>query len=337
MSWEAHVLPMPKKFTRAKALGFCGGHAAGMVEASNGKTQACWWPNGQPELLSLDDYKELQVLSARADCIAGSWSKGRSGAGGAAVWRLHDGALAGTDLHDKKFERTWAECAEHGLVLGVGIHKGGPRARAADSGLVWRHGGVPQPVTAPGDVSLKATDGTRLAGSADGRAALWPAVDAAPTDLGPAGFSSSEVYALDGELQVGIAFKGIKARAGLWRGTASSFVDLTPDEYEVGRALHYSGGWQVGFVRRQDMTRNFSSSLADEAALWRGSKDDWFNLNSVLPPQSGLNASVAWSIERNGDRVRICGEASRYEISDAGTDRESHFVPEARAVIWTTG
>jgi hypothetical protein len=335
MSWEARILPLPKKFMRATAMGFCGGHAVGMVESSSGKSQACWWPDGQPELLSLGAYKELQVLSARGDSIAGSWVKGSSGASGAAVWRLRDGALAGADLHDKKFEKTWAECAEHGLVLGVGVHKGRSNARPPDSGLVWREDGSPQLVTASGDVCVKATDGTRLAGSADGRAALWPAVDGALVDLGPAGFTSSEIFAIDGEFQVGVAFKGIKARAGLWRSTAASFVDLTPADYEVGRAFHSSGGWQVGFVRRLDMTRNFSSNLLDEAALWRGSSDDWFNLNSVLPASSGLNASVARAIERAGGQVRICGAASRCEVSDAGTDRESHFVPEARAVIWT--
>ena len=329
------LLPLPKGFSRGKALGFCGGHAAGMVESSRGKSQACWWPDGRPELLSLSAYKELRVLSARGDAIAGSWTKGF--ASGAVVWRLRDGALSGTDLHDKKFEKTWAECAEHGLVLGVGVHKGKLGARAADSGLVWPEDGARREVSASGDVSLKATDGIRLAGSADGRAALWPAADGALVDLGPTGFASSEIFAIDGDLQVGVAFKGMKARAGLWTGSPASFVDLTPADYEVSRAFHSSGGWQVGLVRRHDMTRNLSANLADEAALWHGSKDDWFNLNSVLPKASGLNASVAWSIERAGDRVRICGEASRCEVSDAGTDRESHFVPEAHAVIWTAG
>ena len=69
MSWKSQLLPVPKTFTRARALGFCGGHAVGMVESSNGKSQACWWPDGKHELLALGAYKELQVLSARGDCI----------------------------------------------------------------------------------------------------------------------------------------------------------------------------------------------------------------------------------------------------------------------------
>jgi hypothetical protein len=333
-SWDVAVLPLPKRFTRAKALGFCGGHAVGMVESSRGKSQACWWPGDQPELLSLGAYKELQALSARGDRIAGSWSKGSSGARGAVVWRLNEGTLVGTDLHDRRFEQTWAECAEHGFVLGVGVHKGRLGARPPDSGLVWRDDGTCIEVPGAEDVCLKGTDGTRLVGSVGGRGAFWPAAGEAAVDLAPPGFISSEVYAIDGDTQVGVVFKGITARAALWKGSADSFADLTPADYQVSRAFHASHGWQVGFVRQKDVTRNGSSNLADQAALWQGSSDRWIDLNALLPAESGWNASVAWSIEWRDDRLQICGEASQYEVSDPGTDRESHFVPAAQAVIW---
>lgn len=334
-SWEVSLLPYPKRFTRSKAFGFCGGHPVGMAETARAKSQACWWPDGQAELLSLEGYKELQAMFARGDCIPGSWSKGSGASSGAAAWRLHDGKLIGADLHDRRFEKSWAECAEHALVLGVGVHKGRLGARPPDCGLVWREDGTRHEVAASGDVCLRGTDGRRLVGSVDGRAALWPDVGAAPVDLGPVGFGPSDAYALDADNQVGVAFKGLTARAALWRGTAAAFVDLTPLGYEVGRVFHAAGGWQAGLVRREGVTRNGSSSLADQAALWQGSNDRWFDLNSLLPPRSGLNASVAWSIDCRGDSVQICGEASRYEVSDPGTDRESHFVPIAQAVVWT--
>lgn len=334
-SWQVRLLPHPKRFTRSRALGFCGGHPVGMADTAQGKVQACWWPDGQAELLSLEGYKQVQAMHARGNCIPGSWMKGGAGTTGAAAWRLRDGKLIGTDLHDRRFEKTWAEGAEHGLVLGVGVPKGKLGARPPDCGLVWQEDGTCRELTASGDVCLKSTDGTRLAGSADGRAMLWPGPGGAPVDLAPTGFASSEAYALDGDTQVGVAFKGLSARAALWRGTASSFVDLTPADYKVGRALHAAGGWQVGSVRREDMTRNGSANLADQAALWQGGNDRWFDLNALLPPDSGLNASVAWAIECAGDRVQICGEASRYEVSDPGTDRESHFSPGAQAVVWT--
>ena len=332
-SWGGSLLPFPKGFSRSRAFGFCGGHAVGMAERLRSKSLACWWPEGRPELLALDGYKDLRTLLARGDAIPGAWSKGFSM--GAAAWRLRGGALEGIDLHDKQFERTWAECAEHGLVLGVATHKGKMGARAPDSGLVWRDGGDRQEMSGAGDVSLKGTDGTQIVGSVAGRAALWPRVADAPLDLHPQGFASSEVRAIDADTQVGVVFKGLGARAALWRGTAASFVDLTPAGYEVSRAFHAARGWQVGLVRRTDVTANGSASLADQAALWHGSADRWIDLNALLPAASGLNASAAWAIERKGDRVVICGEASRYETRDPGTDRESHFLPAAQAVIWT--
>lgn len=332
-SWHVTLLPNPKRFSRSKALGFCNGQPVGMAETARAKSHAVWWPNGEAELLSLDGYKELQVLFARGTCIPGAWSKGASM--GAAAWRLREGRLVGASLHDKRFEKSWAESAEHGLVLGVGVHKGRLGARPPDCGLVWREDGTCLEVTASGDVCLRGTDGTRLVGSADGRAALWPSADAAAVDLGPAGFAASEAYALDGDTQAGVAFKGMTARAAIWQGTSASFVDLTPDGYQVSRALHAAGGWQVGLVRRDNLTRNGSSSLADQAALWHGGSDRWFDLNALLPAGSGFNASAAWSIEFTDGAVRICGEASRYDVSDPGTDRESHFVPEAQAVVWT--
>lgn len=332
-SWEVRLLPHPKRFTRGKALGFCGGHPVGMAETSRGKSHACWWRDGRPELLELDGFTDVRVLLARGDAIPGSWSKGASS--GAAAWRLRDGSLAGIDLHDRRFDKTWAECAERGLVLGVGVHKGRLGARPPDCGLVWREDGTRHDVAGSGDVCLRGTDGTRLVGSVDGRAALWSDANATPVDLGPAGFGSSEANAIDGDVQAGVAFKGMTARAAMWRGSAASFVDLTPTGYAVGRVLHAVGGHQVGLVRRQELTANGSSSLADQAALWQGAGDRWIDLNALLPPESGFNASAAWSIEWCRDRVQICGEACRYEVSDPDTDRESHFLPGAQAVVWT--
>jgi hypothetical protein len=334
-SWLVTLLPHPKGFTRSKALGFCGPHPVGMAERARGKTQACWWPDRRAELLTFHGYKELHALFARDDAIPGSWSKGSGRASGAAVWRLRDGVLVGTDLHEGRFEKTWAECTECGLVLGVGIHKGRLGARAADSGLVWHEDGTCDEIVADGDVCLKGTDGTRIVGSANGHAALWADARSTPVDLNPTGGHGSEANALDGDLQAGIVFKGMRARAALWHGTADSFIDLTPAGYEVGRVLHAAHGWQVGLVRRHDTTRNGSSSLADQAALWQGGGDSWLDLNAMLPANSGLNASAAWSIRVDDGRIQICGEAARYEVSDAGTDRESHYLPAAQAVVWT--
>ena len=45
-SWQVRLLPHPNRFTRSRALGFCGGHPVGMAETARAKSHACWWPDG---------------------------------------------------------------------------------------------------------------------------------------------------------------------------------------------------------------------------------------------------------------------------------------------------
>ncbi len=144
----------------------------------------------------------------------------------------------------------------------------------------------------------------------------------------------SEVAALDGELQVGTAWKGMCARAGLWHGTAASFVDLTPRGFKAGQVSGGSRGYQVGFVRARDLTKDGTPGSDNRAVLWQGAADRWLDLNALLPA-SEYNASMAKAIMVHGDRVLVCGEANRYEVTHAGTRQESHAVPIAHPVLWT--
>jgi hypothetical protein len=333
-SWQTMILPLPKRFSRGTALGFCGGHPVGRAETARARSYGCWWPAGQPELLVLEGYKDVETGRAVGDAIPGQWRKAPTGAMGAVVWALHGERLLGTDLHDRSFERTWATGAAGGVVIGVGSPPSKPGQRARDVGLVWREGQRVAVVTGAGDVGLFATDGSRLAGSLDGRATLWPSATAAPIDLAPEGMPLSEVEALDGAWQIGNAWKGMRARAGLWRGTAAAFCDLTPKGFDTARAYGGVRGFQVGFVRGKDTTGNGSAGCDNRAVLWQGAADRWFDLNALLPTKN-YNASVAWAIEIRGDEVRVCGEASRYEVSEPGTSRESHSVPVAHPVLWT--
>src|SRR5262249_8119714 len=232
-------------------------------------------------------------------------------------------------------ESTWALAAGGGAVVGVGSPPRQPGVRACKVGLLWRDGANPAVIAAGGDVTLFATDGTRLAGSIDGRATLWPSATATSIDLAPQGMPMSEVQALDGELQIGIAFKGMCARAALWRGTAASFCDLTPQGFESARALDGMNGFQVGFVRVKDTTGNGGTGEDNRAVLWQNAANRWFDLNALLPEKK-YNASVAWAIEIRDDIVRICGEASRYELKNPGTPYETHMVPVAHPVLWSS-
>lgn len=334
-SWTVTILPLPKRFSRGVAYGFCSGHPVGRAETARGKSFGCWWPDNEPLLLAFDE-KNKEVTAGRpsgGELIPGHRS-GKGGAMKAVAWKLDGECLVPADLHDESYESTWATGAGGGVVVGMGTPPGKLGKRGPDVGLLWRDGAETAVITGIGNVNILATDGTRLAGSLDGRATLWPSAGATPIDLAPASMPPSEVDALDAEWQVGIAWKGMCARAGLWRGTAASFCDLTPDGFESGRAFGAAEGYQAGFVRRRDTTLNGSSGSDDCAVLWQGAANRWFNLNELLPEKK-YNASVAWAIEVRGDTVRICGEASRYEVSDPGTPQESHFVPVAHPVLWT--
>ena len=331
-SWQATLLPHPRKFSRGKALGFCGDTPVGLAETARAKVAACWWPDGAPELLALEGQPDLSVLFARGDTIPGSWTR-KNGTRGAAVWRLVNGVLEGRDLHDKRFEQTWAEGAGGGLVVGSGTHKGKLGARPKDSGLVWDAAGNLREITGDQDICLRATDGTRFIGNLDGHATLWPAFGAAPVDLAPPNMPASEVYAMDGDRQIGYAFKGLAAHAVVWSGTAASAIDLTPAGFAEARAFDGAHGFQVGLVRERSTTANGSSACDDRAVIWQGAPDRWFDLNAILP--APFNASNAWAIRVTGDRLLVCGEATQVDVSDPGTPRESHFVPRAQAVLWT--
>ena len=327
------ILPFPKGFSRGTVLGFCGGHAVGRVENARAKTAACWWPGGKPEILAIAGQKDVRAACARGDAIPGCVSNSRTGALSAVVWHRRGTTAVATVLHDKRYESTWAHGAGGDAIVGMGTPSGKLGHRAPDVGLIWRESAPIEIVSADRDITLFCTDGTRLAGSLAGRAALWPSSADAPIDLSPEGLGMSEVHAIDGETQAGVAFKGLCGRAALWRGSAASFVDLTPAGFETSRAFGATNGYQVGFVRQKDTTRNGSTACDDRAALWHGAADDWTDLNVFLG--DAYNASVAWAIETGDGELRIGGEASRFEASDAGTPRESHAVPVAHPVIWT--
>lgn len=331
-TWTATILPHPKRYVRSKAVGFCGGFAVGSAETGAGGSAACWWPRGEPALLVLDGKKELRALFARGNTIPGSWNRSRTGKSGAVAWRLDAGVLSGCDLHDDRFETTWAEGAGAGLVVGVGTHKGKLGNRPRNSGVVWEETGAVTEIVGAESVSLCATDGTRLAGSIGGRAALWPSFGAAPVDLAPVNMPASEVHALDGALQVGYAFDADAAHAMIWRGSADSAQDLTPDGFAEARAFDGANGYQVGFVRTRTHTPGGTAALDNRAVIWNGAADRRCDLNALLPEP--FNASTAWAICFTDDSVLVCGEALRVERRDAGTARETHAMAMSQAVVW---
>ena len=332
-SWQVIRLTLPKGYARGGVYGFCDGHAVGSAETIRAGSFACWWPDNKPELLKLEGKKYVTTGRASGDTIPGLWRE-KSSEMRAAVWTLRGGRVATRILHTNAFEQSWASAAGGDVVIGMGKRPPEPGSRARTIGVVWRDGDEPVTVSSDGDVALYATDGTRVAGNVHGRAMLWPSPNAEPIDLSPKGMQMSEVQALDGDLQVGVAFKGFRARACLWRGGADSFVDLTPKKFQIARALGAARGYQVGSVREKDTTRGGSGGADNRAVLWQGAADRWFDLHSLVD-SSVYNASMAAAIDIQGEVLRICGQVSRYELLHAGTPYESHAVPVAHPVVWT--
>ena len=332
-SWQVTILPLPKGHTRGAAYGFCGGHPVGTAERLRSSSVGCWWPDGAAELLTLPGVKLVMAGRARGDLIPGHWSA-NEGERGAVRWSLRAGALTGSRLEAPRFAKHRATAAGGGVVIGVATPPRAGDARAVDVGFVWREDDALEVLSAAHDVVLEATDGTRVAGNVRGRATLWPTAAAAPLDLSPPKAMMSELRALDGETQVGTVWKGSRPRAALWRGEASSHQDLTPAGAQVASLADAAGGFQVGMVRTKENTANGTPGSDSRATIWQGDAARWLDLNALLP-QDEYNASAALAIEVRGDLIRICGQASRYELQRPGTPHETHVVPVARPVLWT--
>ena len=126
-------------------------------------------------------------------------------------------------------------------------------------------------------------------------AILWNAAAGTATDLNPAGFEVSVAYAADGPTQVGRGFGPatanqdhvIQDHALLWRGTASSAIDLHPSGFINSYAYGVSGNKQVGYASTNE------SHLA-HAILWKGTAESAVDLNP-----DGFGSSYAMGITGN--------------------------------------
>lgn len=108
------------------------------------------------------------------------------------------------------------------------------------------------------------------------------------TSLCPQGASDSIIYNISGDQQVGRVVLGTSVHASLWKGSAESWIDLTPSRaVSDSAAFSVCDGQQVGYV-------NVTGNLP-HASLWSGSAESWVDLNparsiaSVVLGTSGIN------------------------------------------------
>jgi hypothetical protein len=198
------------------------------------------------------------------------------------------------------------------------------------------------------------------------RASLWTGTAASWVDLSPAGSVYSRAFGVYGGQQVGHAdflvdsppnvFPVAQSRAGVWSGTASSWVSLHPADAALSIAWGTSGNQQVGHaaINGNDHAGLWSGTAASwvdlhpagatrsvafatsgtqqvgyaivngvtRPSLWSGTADSWVDLSSFLTGSWGSD-TIAQSIWTDGSTVYIAG----YGFNNLTQRRE--------ALLWT--
>jgi len=101
--------------------------------------------------------------------------------------------------------------------------------------------------------------------------------------LNPPGATSSRAFGIGDAQQAGSAMVGGVAHAGLWSGSAKSWVDLHPAGMARSHADGVGGGQQVGYV--------FDDVGVPHASLWTGTAHSWVGLHPA-----GADLSVALDV-----------------------------------------
>jgi hypothetical protein len=113
----------------------------------------------------------------------------------------------------------------------------------------------------------------QLGGSVSNRATIWTLAGNTPTDIHPAGYVSSSIRSVFLGVQVGSAQVGTSQHAGIWAGSAGSFVDLhayLPLQYIAS----YATGVEVVSWRRDPVITVVGSAYNTllnryEAVMWK--------------------------------------------------------------------
>ena len=182
-------------------------------------------------------------------------------------------------------------------------------------------------------------------------------------NLHPTGASESEAYGVSGGQQVGRAGVGGQHHAGLWSGTAASWVDLNALGSSNSVAYGVSDGQQVGFLYLDNSTHaglwsgtaaswvdlnpaGVSGSVAEgvsggqqvgyawvgdqyHASLWSGTAESWVDLHALLPAE--YVRSFAWGVFTSGVDTWVAGYAHNTSLGR----QEAllwHYVPEPSTI-----
>ncbi|MEQ1933280.1 MAG: hypothetical protein ABL962_05305 [Fimbriimonadaceae bacterium] len=232
--------------------------------------------------------------------------------------------------------------AIHGLSATQQV--GVARINNVDAAGLWL--GSKASFTNLGPSSAFAVGGGVQAGTADSqfgfRARLWRGSSSSGVNLGPnlTGLSYSDVRDLEGDRQIGTA-RLVTFEAGMWAGTAESWVSLHPSGSQGSFGNAISGNRQVGANVVNDLSRacmwsGTAESIVDlhpleavdstafdvldeiqvgqagygsgsHACAWYGTSSTFLDLHNLLP--SGFTRSVARRISSDANNYYIVGYA----------------------------
>ncbi|MGD9210900.1 MAG: Ig domain-containing protein [Desulfobacteraceae bacterium] len=187
-----------------------------------------------------------------------------------------------------------------------------------------------------------------------------------PIGLDPPGSNKSLAYGTDGVHQTGMErLPDGTQRAGLWYGSADSWVRLHPSGAISSAALAVMGDTQVGnatfsingsSVAHTALWHNTVESFIDmhpenatnssigkttgnyhsgyttvngnyHASIWLGdSADDWFDLHTILDSKFENGGSSANNIYQSGEEIWVVGNAADYDAD--------HQLVNSQAVVW---
>lgn len=208
----------------------------------------------------------------------------------------------------------------NGLALVPGTQVGQVEISQATVAALW-HGTSASFVnlSVPGynDTVAAAISGSQIVGSASADAGpfkgiLWNSVGGTyvPTNLTPNGYAAAQLTGVENGVQVGTVTDSSGTRhAGLWTGSAASFVDLSPAGYTDSFVYGIGGGQIVGSATGP------AADGSEHAILWTGpSATSFVDLNGP-----GLSSSRA---EAAGDGMQVG--------SGAGTETGE----QSHAIVW---
>lgn len=190
----------------------------------------------------------------------------------------------------------------------VGIHQGVVVGYDFSGALRWdvplQPGSTVQPTLIDPQAHYLGIGAGGIVGSQVGvnlvKAAYWPSGQPM-VPLRPQPQSASSAYATSGDQQVGIVNEQGIQRAALWRGSASSYVDLHPANAEWSVANATDGQFQGGQISISVP----GVGRAFRAALWSGMAS---NVMDITPSHAALGSvlamvpgqQVGWTQARGG-------------------------------------